>query len=100
MCARACLNFKAFVSSAKAAKPPVKTRLVPGEPLFPLRQTTAADKAAESQEGSASRAQHPAADWSPSTSTHVRGQSHKRRVFAAPGVLQDDLIYYLARHRK
>lgn len=52
MCARACQNFKAFVSSTKAAKLPVKTWLVPGEPLFLLRQTTAADEAAESWEGS------------------------------------------------
>lgn len=77
MCARACLNFKAFVSGAKAAKPPVKTWLVPSEPLFPLRRTTAADKGGEGQERSASRAQHPASDWSPSTSAHVRGQSYK-----------------------
>lgn len=52
MCARACQNSKAFVSSTKAAKLPVKTWLVPGEPLFLLRQTTAADEAAESWEGS------------------------------------------------
>lgn len=86
------------MSSAKAAKLPVKTRLVPGEPLFPLGQTPAADGAGGGRGGSASGAQHPAPAFSPSTAGC--GQSYKRRVFAALGVLEDDLIYYLARHRK
>lgn len=87
------------MSSTKAAKVPVKTWLVPDEPLFLLRQSAAADEAAESWEGSPVSPE-PGTDWKPSTSTHGPGQSYKSCVFTAPGVLQDDLIYYLARHRK